>query len=122
MNLEKPKDINKRTFDFAIRVINLCKTLPKNEINRILINQIIRSATSIGANLEEASGARTRAEFINCNNIARREARETDYWLRLILEVNDQRIRDRMKELIVESNEIISILTVSVKNLQKNSN
>lgn len=110
--------INGRTFKFAVRVINLCKSLPKDETNRILINQVIRSATSIGANLEEASGAHTKAEFINCTNIARRESRETDYWLRVIHEVNNQVTKNRMKELLKESNEVVSILVSSVKKLQ----
>lgn len=114
----KYQHINERTFNFAIRVINLCKSLPKDEANRILINQVIRSATSVGANLEEASGAHTKAEFINCTNIARREARETDYWLRMIHEINSKTIKNRMTDLLKESDEIVSILVVSVKKLQ----
>lgn len=121
MNLVKPERINERAFKFAVRVIDLCKSLPRDEINRILINQLIRAVTSIGANLEEAAGAHTRAEFINCTNIARREARETHYWLKLIYEVNDQTIKNKMKDLINESNEIVSILVASVKKLQQNS-
>jgi len=113
--------INKRAFDFAVNVISLCRSLPKDEVNRILINQIIRSVTSIGANLEEATGAHTRAEFINCTNIARRESRETHYWLKLIYEVNSQSIKSRMEDILKESNEIVSILTSSVKKLQLNS-
>ena len=120
MKGQKPENINQRTFRFAVRVINLCRSLPKDEVNRILINQVIRSVTSIGANLEEASGAHTKGEFINCNNIARREARETLYWLKMIYEVNSERVKNRMSELLAESNEIVSILVASVKKLQKN--
>lgn len=119
MNYEKPENINQRTFKFAIKVISFCKMLPKDEVNRILINQLIRSVTSVGANLEEASGARTRAEFINCNNIARREARETYYWLKMIYEVNSQQVKDKMESILIEANEIVSILTASVKKLQQ---
>jgi len=115
------RDINERAFKFAIRVISLCKSLSRDETNRILINQVVRSVTSIGANLEEATAAHTRPEFINCTNIARREARETDYWLKLIYEINNRAIKDRMDDLLKESNEIISILTASVKKLQQNS-
>lgn len=116
----KYEPINERALKFAVRVINLCKSLPRDEANRILVNQLIRSATSIGANLEEATGAHTKAEFINCTNIARREARETHYWLKLIYEVNSQIIKNNMKDLINESNQIVSILVVSVKKLQQN--
>ena|SRR4030042_1228186 len=113
-------NINERAFKFAIKVIELCRILPKDEVNRILISQVIRSVTSIGANLEEASGAHTKGEFINCNNIARREARETLYWLKMIYEVNNEQVKSRMRELLVESNEIVCILVTSVKKLQKN--
>ena len=118
----KNEHINQRDFKFAVRVINLCKSLPKDETNRILTNQVIRSATSVGTNLEEATGAHTKAEFLNCTNIARRESRETDYWLRLIYEANNLTVKNRMKELLIESNEIVSILVVSVKKLQQNIN
>ncbi|MBI2028037.1 MAG: four helix bundle protein [Candidatus Levybacteria bacterium] len=117
----KPEDIRQRTFKFGLRIIALCKELPRNEVNRILINQVLRSGTSIGANLEEATGAHTKSEFINCTNIARREARETHYWLKLIYEISNQMIKNKMKDLINESNEIVSILVVSVKNLQRNN-
>ncbi len=116
----KYQPINERAFKFAVRVINLCKSLHRDETNRILVNQLIRSVTSIGANLEEATGAHTKAEFINCTNIARREARETHCWLKLIYEVNSQIIKRNMEDLINESNQIVSILVVSVKKLQQN--
>src|SRR3989344_7373777 len=102
----KPEDIRQRTFKFGLRVIAFCKELSKNEVNRILVNQVLRSGTSIGANLEEALGAHTRKEFINCTNIAKKEARETVYWLKLIAESNDGIIKTRMKNLILETEEI----------------
>lgn len=120
MNLGKPEHINQRAFKFAVITISLCRSLPKDEVNRILINQVIRSVTSIGANLEEATGAHTRAEFINSTNISRREARETHYWLKMIYEVNNQSVKNKLEKILVESNEIVSILTVSVKKLQAN--
>ncbi|MBI4080863.1 MAG: four helix bundle protein [Candidatus Levybacteria bacterium] len=119
--MRKPEEIRPRVFKFALRIINLCRSLSKEEVNKILIRQIIRSATSIGANLEEAAGARTRAEFINSTNIARREARETHYWLKIIYEVNDIKIKRRMEEVLVESNEIVSILTSTMKKLRLNT-
>ena len=118
MKLEKPEDIRERAFKFSLRVITLCKGLPKNEINRVLVNQVLRSATSIGANLEEALGAHTRAEFTNCTNIAKKEARETIYWLRLIAESNDKTIKNRMTNLIQEAAEVVKILTASIKKLK----
>jgi len=116
--VRKPEDIRERTFKFALRIINLTKALPKNEVNRVLINQVLRSGTSIGANLEEALGSHTRAEFTNSTNISKKEARETIYWLRLLAESNGARTRNRMKSLIKEAEEIAKILTASIKKLK----
>src|SRR4030042_2876572 len=109
--VRRPEDIRERAFKFALRVIKLCKELPKNETNRVLINQVLRSGTSIGANLEEALGAHTKAEFTNSTNIAKKEARETVYWLKLIAESNGPEIKHRMQRLILEGEEIVKILT-----------
>src|SRR4030065_4105 len=116
--VRKPEDIRERAFKFALRIIKLCKELPKNEINRVLINQVLRSGTSVGANLEEALGSHTKAEFTNSTNIAKKEARETNYWLKLITESSDARTKNRMKSLIDEAEEITKILTASVKKLK----
>ena len=103
----------------VIRILaKLCKELPKNEANRILVNQVLRSGTSIGANLEEALGAHTKAEFTNSTNIAKKEARETNYWLRLMAESNGFKIKKRMEDLLNEVEEIIKILTASIKKLK----
>ena len=114
----KPEDIRGRAFKFALRIINLTKALPRNEVNRVLINQVLRSGTSIGANLEEALGSHTRAEFTNSTNISKKEARETAYWLKLLAESNGLKVKDRMKDLITEAEEITKILTASIKKLK----
>jgi four helix bundle protein len=87
----------------------------KGLINNTLINQIVRSATSIGANIEEAQGAHTKSDFTHCMNISKKEARETFYWLRLIREMNLS-IAERSEPLLIENEEIIKILTAIVKN------
>lgn len=115
----KKKDIRERTFKFALRIIKLCRALSKNEINRILMRQILRSGTSIGANIEEATGAHSKRDFAHSLNIAKKEAYETNYWLRLIYESNIVGIRKRMDGLLNESEEILKILTSSVKTAQK---
>lgn len=79
-------DINKRTFDFALRIIKLCQFLNKNYVmeNNILAKQLLRSGTSIGANVEEAQAGQSRPDFVHKMAIALKEARETHYWLRLL--------------------------------------
>jgi four helix bundle protein len=111
----KADDIQKRTFDFACRVIRLYKHMMKQDrSNEMLCRQVVRSATSIGANLEEADAAQSRADFISKCNIALKEARESNYWLRLFKSsemVSEMKITDLLKE----SHEIVLILTAIVK-------
>jgi four helix bundle protein len=79
------RDIVNRTFDFATRIIRLCTHLDQRPgVARTLSRQLLRSGTSIGANVEEAQAGQSRADFISKYAIAPKEARETHYWLRLI--------------------------------------
>lgn len=106
--------IAKKSYAFGLEIIRLTKLLPKTYENIILIKQIIRSSTSIGANIEEALGSNSRKEFIHSMNIAKKEARETIYWLRLISDVNPG-LKSKIETHIYENDEIIRILTKIVK-------
>jgi four helix bundle protein len=106
---EKPYDIQQRTFLFGLNIIRFSEHLPHSQVGKILCNQLVRSGTSIGANMEEATAALSKQDFIYKANISLREARETNYWLRLIKEstiVNSQ----YLDELITESLELMKIL------------
>jgi len=84
---EKPRDIRERTFAFALEIARLCQRLEKQSgVHRTLGRQLLRSGTSIGANMEEAQAGQSRADFVSKCAIALKEARETTYWLRLIRE------------------------------------
>jgi four helix bundle protein len=86
---QKPRDIKERTFDFAVEIVRLCHDLDKTPgTTRTLGRQLLRSGTSIGANVEEAQAGRSRADFISKYSIALKEARETIYWLRLLIGSN----------------------------------
>jgi four helix bundle protein len=113
------KKIKERTFEFALATIKLAETLPKNTAGFKLGKQILRSGTSIGANVEEATGARSKREFANCMNIAKREARETNYWLRLL---QDSKLlgKPKIQPLLDEVEIIIRILTSIVKTSENN--
>lgn len=102
--------IHKRIFDFVVRVLNLTKALPKTNQNLVLINQITRSVTSIGANDQEADGASTKKDFIRCYTIVKKETKETNYWLCIIAETNNG-FKKRMQSLIQEGKEIESIVS-----------
>ena len=81
----EPRDIKERTFEFAVRVVTLCRELDeKPGVSRTIANQLLRSGTSIGANVEEAHGSQSKPDFIAKMSIATKEARETNYWLRLL--------------------------------------
>ena len=73
-----------KSFQFAIRIVNLYKYLSGKKRELQLSKQILKSGTAVGANVEEAIGARTRKEFVNILTTAYKEARETKYWLRLL--------------------------------------
>ncbi len=106
--------IAERAFEFAIAVIKMSRFLPKTYEIIIFIKQIIRSVTSIGANIEEALGSNTNKEFVHCMNIAKKEARETLYWLKLIKRVNISSVSN-IDSLLQENIELINILTKKVK-------
>lgn len=79
-------DIRERAFEFAVRIVKLCQNLEKSSnVSRTLITQLIKAGTSIGANLEEAQGGQTKPDFVTKNAISLKEARESKYWLRVIL-------------------------------------
>lgn len=108
-------DIDKRSFNFALRIVQLVNSLPKTLACRIVAGQLIRSGTSIGANIEEALGGHTKADFIHCINIAKKEARESRYWLKILVESSLLDNED-VRSLISEADELVAILTTIVKN------
>jgi four helix bundle protein len=86
----KPRDIVERSFQFALAIVRLCRETERwNGTARTLTRQLLRSGTSIGANVEEAQAGQSRADFISKYPIALKEARETCYWLRLLIESGD---------------------------------
>jgi len=110
---ERP-DIQRRSFFLAARVVKLVRQLPNDLAGRTIARQLARSGMGVGANVEEAQGAHSRADFARRMNIARAEARETLYWLRLVAECG-MLPRDRLDDLVREANEIVSILAAIVK-------
>ena|SRR5438445_11632182 len=110
---EKISDIRGRVFAFAVRIVKLCRHLEKNsEVSKTLIIQLLKAGTSIGANLEEAQAGQSKPDFISKNAIALKEARESNYWLRLILTTSDfeTSVRTGIEDLVNESGEIAKII------------
>ena len=115
----KENIIQKRSFDFSLKIISLYKTLT-SKAEFIISKQLLKSGTSIGANVEEAIAAQSKKDFLSKMSIASKEARETWYWLRLLLESNIVEID--LDEIVTESEEIVNILTSIVKSTQKSIN
>lgn len=112
-----------RAFSLAVRVVKLCKFLEKNsEVSKSVINQLLDAATSVGANLEEAVAAQSTADFIHKNAISLKEARETNYWLRLInaTETFCPKIREGIIDLACESMAIARIIAKRIITTKRN--
>jgi four helix bundle protein len=116
MNL-KPQDIKERTFSFALEIIKFAQSMDfRNEALRTLGRQLLRSGTSIEANVEEAQAGQSRADFTSKYAIALKESRETIYWLRLLKEAG---MNGDWGKLIHEANEIARIIGAIVVTAKK---
>ena len=107
--------IQKKSFDFALDIVDLYKKLIEQK-EFILSKQLLRSGTSIGANVEEALAGQSKKDFISKMSLASKEARETKYWLKLFQE--SQIVNRNFTNYIKNADEIISILTAIVKTSQ----
>ena len=117
-NKEFGKLFEKRTKKFALDIIKLSKSIPFSTENKVLKNQITKSATSVGANYREANRSRSKADFANKIKICEGEASETIYWLELItdLQLVDQVIASNT---IKEANELLAILSSISRKLNR---
>ncbi|NJL81472.1 MAG: four helix bundle protein [Richelia sp. RM2_1_2] len=115
-------DITERTFNFAVRIVNLCKTLDeKPGVGRVLYKQLLRSGTSIGANVEESQAAQSKSDFVSKLAIALKESKETKYWIKILIETKIVE-QNRLLPILSENEEIIKIIaTIIVKTKQNNS-
>ena len=116
----KPRfDLEDRTTKFSKNCIDLCKELPRDTINNPLISQLIRSASSVGANYREANDAITRKDFFHKIGICRREAKESKYWLELIAHSNNK-FMTKIESLSDEALQLARIFaTIGKKNVDK---
>jgi four helix bundle protein len=105
----KPNDLLDRTFNFGVETLKLIRNFPKDSEYNIIRYQLGKSATSVGANYEESQAGSSKADFKNKVRIALKEARESNYWLRIVKalgETNDL----KLDYLLQESKEIKNIL------------
>jgi len=110
--------IKERTFNFALEIVLLAKEL-QNQKEFILSKQLLRSGTSIGANVSEAEAGQSKADFIAKMSIASKEARETLYWTQLLKASGLYKID--VETLLIDASSIVNILTKIVKTAQINN-
>jgi len=111
-------DLEERTAKFGEDVIKFCRTIRQDTISRPLISQIIRSATSVGANYCEANGASSKKDFRNKIHICKKEIKETKYWLRLLVKTNNEKKKE-IRELRKEAQELTLIFSKIIITMNK---
>lgn len=116
-NLKFKIDIRKRSYIYALKIIKLIESLPRNQTSKIVGGQLLRSATSIGANLIEAQASGSKKDFTNFLNYALKSANESKFWLGLLRD-SAQSAKEKIEPLLNETNEISNILGSSILTLR----
>ncbi len=116
---QKENPIRDKSFEFALKIVCLYQEL-QNQREFVLSKQLLRSGTSIGANVEEATAAESRRDFLHKLGIASKEARETSYWLRLLSQSALEKGIE-VEPLLEDSAELVRMLTAIVKTTSGNS-
>ncbi len=107
-------DLKERTQKPALRIIKMFTSLPRNSVARILVEQVLRSGTSVGANYCEADSARSKAEFVSKMGDSLKELAETIYWLELLVKSGIVRAA-KMRSLLEETNELRAIFAAIIQ-------
>ena len=114
------EELKHRTKSFGLRVIHLAESLPKTATARVIGRQLLRSATSVGANYRAACRARSTADSISKMSIVEEEADESVYWMELLIEAGFVST-EKLKSLIEEAHELLAITVASLKTAKRKS-
>ncbi|HZS05097.1 MAG TPA: four helix bundle protein [Blastocatellia bacterium] len=106
-------ELAERLLDYAVRIVKPVESLPHSIAGKRIGDQLLRSGTSVGANYEEAQGAESSGDFVHKLQIALKELRESNYWLRLLTK-SGVMPAERMREIVDESNQLCRILSKAV--------
>ncbi len=117
-SLAKADELRRRTKKFAIRIVNVFRSLPRSPDAQILGQQALRSGTSVAANYRAVCRTRSKAEFISKIGIVVEEADETVFWLELLTETGIVRA-ERIQDLLIEANELLAIFAASLQTAKK---
>jgi len=108
-------DIYPRIFAVVVATIKLTQRIPKTEENKVIIAQLLRSITSMGANAEEADGVSNKKDFIHCFTIVRKEGKESSFWIKLLGELNPA-LKNEFTQIGNELYEIVAIVSKIISN------
>jgi four helix bundle protein len=113
-------DLEDRLIEFAVRIITLIESLPKTKVGKHVGGQLLRSGTSPAPNYGEAQGAESRSDFIHKMKICLKELRETRVWLKIIGKTELIKPESKLKLIIEENDQLISIFVASIKTAKEN--
>jgi four helix bundle protein len=113
------EELKQRTKQFALDVIKILRSLPKNDETRVMGRQLLRSATSVAANYRAVCRARSHQEFISKMGTVVEEADESVFWLEMLIDT-DNLTRDDAQPLLVEANELLAIFAASQRTAKAN--
>lgn len=116
-NLKPRNDLKYRCYYYSIAIIKFLGSLTKNDVNKVIVNQLLRSATSIGANIVEAKASSSRRDFIKFYDIALKSANESKYWLGLLRDATNAD-KNKINLLLQETEEISRMLASSLITLK----
>jgi four helix bundle protein len=111
----KTEELLQRTFLFGVNTLKFLNTLPAITINKVIIYQLAKSATSIGANYEESQAAESKDDFIHKIGIVSKEARESKFWLRILCELLDNENQKKQVEILLAESEQLCKIFTSIK-------
>jgi four helix bundle protein len=107
------REVSERLLGYGVRAIRVVESLPRNLVGRRIGDQLLRSSISVGANYEEAQGAESREDFVHKLQIALKEVRESNYWLRLLAKA-EIIPSNRLSAILDESNQLRAMLSKAV--------
>ena len=111
-----------RVYCYTIDSLKFLSTIPENRTNKIILSQLIRSLTSIGANIIEAKASNSKKDFARYFDIALKSANETKYWLCLLRDLNELKFNLKLEEMLQETIEIANILASSLLTMRNKKN
>ena len=120
LNSNKEYDLENRLIDFAVRIVHAAESLPKTKVGNHIAGQLIRSGTSPAPNYGEAQSSESRADFVHKMKVSLKELRETKVWLLMIIKADLIKPASKLKTLIDENDQLISIFVSSVRTAKKN--